>query len=47
MSSYQMKKPLIWSLVKHQERFEFLSDERVEHIIINMTSLEQTQGDIW
>ena len=42
-----MRKPLIWELIKDSERFQFISKEKVEHIVINMTSLDEVQDDIW
>ena len=42
-----MRKPLIWELVKDSERFQFISKEKVENIVINMTSLDEVQDDIW
>ena len=42
-----MRKPLIWELVRDTERFQFISGEKVEHIVINMTSLDKIQDDIW
>ena len=43
----KMKKPLIWELVRDTERFQFMSGERVEHVVIKMTSLDKIQDDIW
>ena len=43
----EMKKPLIWELVRDTPRFQFMSGERVEHVVINMTSLDKIQDDIW
>ena len=42
-----MKKPLIWELVRDTERFQFMAGERVEHVVINMTSMDEIQDDIW
>ena len=42
-----MRKPLIWELIKDSERFQFISKEKVENIVINMTSLDEVQDDIW
>ena len=43
----KIRKPLIWELVRDTERFQFMSGEKVEHIVINMTSLDKIQDDIW
>ena len=42
-----MRKPLIWDLVKDTERFQFLSDDQVEHVVINMAVIQQGQEGIW
>ena len=42
-----MRKPLVWDLVKDTERFQFLSADQVEHIVINMAVTQQGQDGIW
>ena len=42
-----MRKPLIWDLVKDTRRFQFLSDDKVEHVVIDMTVTYQEQQGIW
>ena len=42
-----MQKPLIWDLVKDNERFQFLSADQVKHIVINMTVSHEKQDGIW
>ena len=44
---FEMKKPLIWELVRDTERFQFMSGATVEHVVINMTALDRIQDDIW
>ena len=45
----KMRKPLIWDLVKDTERFQFLPEDQVKHIVINMAVTVKNQGqeDIW
>ena len=42
-----MRKPLIWDLVKDTARFQFLSADQVEHIVINMALTHQGEEGIW
>ena len=42
-----MRKPLIWDLVKDTRRFQFLPDDKVEHVVIDMTVTYQAQHGIW
>ena len=42
-----MEKPLVWDLVRHTERFQFMSGVRVEHIVIQMPTQDQDKDDIW
>ena len=43
----KMRKPLIWDLVKDTKRFQFLSADQVEHVVIDMTLTHQTEEGIW
>ena len=47
--SGKMHKPLIWDLVKDTARFQFMSADQVEHVVIDMAVkvTEKAQGDIW
>ena len=42
-----MRKPLIWDLVKDTMRFQFLPEDKVEHVVIDMTVTYQEQQGIW
>ena len=42
-----MSKPLIWELVKDSERFQFLSPDQVEHVVIDMMVVQEGEEGIW
>lgn len=42
-----MSKPLVWELVKDSQRFQFLSADRVEHVVVNMNVVQEGEEGIW
>ena len=43
----KMRKPLIWEVVRDTRRFQFLSEDQVEHVVIDMTVTDKTEEGIW
>ena len=45
--SFQMRKPLVWDLVRETERFRFLSAGQVQQVVISQAGSEEKPEDIW
>ena len=43
----QTRKPLMWNKIKFTERFDFVNQSKVEHVIFYPPDSKDTSGDIW
>ena len=41
LDNFQHKKPLLWSILKSTQRFAFVSNSKLEHIVLNPEEEEE------